>query len=742
MEKKMKKRLFAIILILAVAVSLFAGCDEIIKKNEQRDYAQIAASVHYDTTVNGRQSHQTSQITKGDLATAFNANGYLYVYYYKMTYEEACDYILKSLAQRELLVLFAKAYVINNKVDGLISDKLPEQVAIRDLLTPAEIDKAIKETNKQMKEALDAEIADIIEDEKANRGREEEDKIEDSSNDPVTYRVTFDSNGGSEVSSIKVGKGKRIIEPEAPSKEGYTFVGWFVGDRKWDFKTDVVNERLTLTAKWVKFTQPRAVRAVEEAEEEFDPMAEVTKLTPYFFSDEYLNRDNGYLTFKDEEYWNYLQKGIAQLKKNLSSNYRDYEYYLETQFKTVLLEKLERAIESKAEITEEQINAEYQRLIEQNKESFGRKENYESSLKSALTETLYHSYNQSGERYGFVLNILLKFTDDELKILTDLVDGGNVTTAQIKQKRDEIALSKLIKISNPDYDPEAKCDGHSDEGSGCDHMTCENHACNKTDSNTEADYNKILEFVYDAEKGWHIKYNVSACKTMSYLLTEWPAFSNGSKVGVVNQIKATLDSVKAASSDAENPLSPSQVIYWTREVATSWLYLVGDDSGSTNADSNNNGLGYLVSPKSAGASGFISEFEDRARELIKLGTGSYKINNNIDGMYVIGDNFIDEKSTSNAYAGIFIIVASYVPYDDTLYSGSLNGGILPLDYIVKYGATAKDTKTVRDIIYDKLLSSSKESIYNDEINEFINAYGDSNITKYKKVYESLYKNLK
>ena len=39
--------------------------------------------------------------------------------------------------------------------------------------------------------------------------------------------ITFDSNGGSEVSSITIEKGTCVIEPTAPIKSGEEFVGWF-----------------------------------------------------------------------------------------------------------------------------------------------------------------------------------------------------------------------------------------------------------------------------------------------------------------------------------------------------------------------------------------------------------------------------------------------------------------------------------------------------------------------------------
>lgn len=67
----------------------------------------------------------------------------------------------------------------------------------------------------------------------------------------VTYRriVTFDSNGGSDVSSQDIIKDEKASEPTTPTKEGYSFEGWYNDDTKYDFATPVT-ENITLTAKW------------------------------------------------------------------------------------------------------------------------------------------------------------------------------------------------------------------------------------------------------------------------------------------------------------------------------------------------------------------------------------------------------------------------------------------------------------------------------------------------------------
>ena len=70
-----------------------------------------------------------------------------------------------------------------------------------------------------------------------------------SSCDEGLSKVTFDSDGGSEVESQYALFG-RVVEPDEPVKEGYTFNGWYLDDEIWNFITDTVSEDTTLIASW------------------------------------------------------------------------------------------------------------------------------------------------------------------------------------------------------------------------------------------------------------------------------------------------------------------------------------------------------------------------------------------------------------------------------------------------------------------------------------------------------------
>ena len=65
--------------------------------------------------------------------------------------------------------------------------------------------------------------------------------------------VRFDSMGGSDVEEQIVRFGEKIRKPADPSREGYTFDGWYSDiylKNPWDFENDTVKDNMTLYAAW------------------------------------------------------------------------------------------------------------------------------------------------------------------------------------------------------------------------------------------------------------------------------------------------------------------------------------------------------------------------------------------------------------------------------------------------------------------------------------------------------------
>lgn len=792
MEFDMKKKLIiatAIVMILAICTTLLVGCDEIFKKNDKRDALQVVATVNY----NG----QSANVYKFELATTFNNYAYMYVNYYGMTYEAAANYLAQSLAQQRLLTLFAKEQVA--KLKGL--DSVPENIA--DLLSDSEKNKAVEDSNESMLKTLISLVESLITEDNANSGtgssggKKEEVEV----TDPVNVR--FETNGGGTIDKQKIQKGTTATEPDAPTKTGYTFYGWYTdaefSGEEFDFDT-TVSESMTLYAKWEKHLDARTERPAVEEEDDYDPDKDGVEISERFFSDTYKAKllddssDDSLFTTKFLEadfaenvivsdgetlvstLKDYINEGLSQFEKNLKNSlYKDtveecYDYYLNSQMSSLLVERLKRMVGESVTVSDEEISKSFDSALAQNKETFaGSSANYESALKSSLATTYYHPTEDQG--YGFVINILLKLDDDSLKELTDMITANPSNTEAILVRRNQLIADMEINVSNPNYKADSTIedkDGNTVEvrdamtdarnpyttaGKTAENPYDNSYEYEVSEGNHANDYSQILSFEkVDGE--YQIVFKATQHPAMAYLLEKVPAFDKGGKVGIIHQIHNSLNQVKQAVADGE--LTKAEGVYWLREVATTWLYLVGDDSGAVSKDSNNSGLGYIVTPEGKDSS-FLEDFTSYARALIAQGTGSYSVGTVENSMFTydsatcsfsgdqkafaVADSFIKSKSTSNAYAGVFVLLNSCTVWDGTTYDGTLPAdGVLPMDYIVAYAKKQADVKTVRDNILETLTEAKKTDAYNALVNNMANNNKD-NIKYNDKVIKQLWKDL-
>lgn len=789
----MKKKLIvatALVLVFAISMTLFVGCDEIFKKNDKRDAQQVVASVTY----NGEFGKQTENVYKFELASSFNAYAYYYVNYYGMTYEAAANSLAQSLAQQKLLVLFAKEKVA--KLEG--KNSLPAN--IEELLSAAERNKAIEDTNKSLLDSLVSTVESLVTEDNANTTTSDskKDTTETKVTDPVYVR--FESNGGSAVEKQKVQKGSVATEPDDPTKSGYTFYGWYADEnftgKEFDFEKTAVSETMTLYAKWVEHVSPRTELPEVEEEDDYDPdSTEDVKLADRFFSDGYkaqllddATEDSLFNTkFLEADFVDniivdggktlvsvlkdYINEGLSKMESNLKKNlYKDnvedcYNYYLDSQHQSLLVARLKRMIGNSAQVTEQEIKEEFEAQVAKNKETFaGSDSSYESALTSTLNKTYYHPEADQG--YGFVINVLFKLDSESMKTLNAMAKNDPTNVEAILLTRNRLIADMTAYVSNPKYDSTAvveDADGKKIELR--DPMTDAKNPYNNVGGNQDTsyqveggnNYNQIVEFK-KVDGAYQIVYNATEHPAMAYLSNKVPVFDKDGQTGLIHQIHNSLNQVKDAN------LSKEETVYWLREVATKWAYLVSDDPGATSKDSNNNGLGYLVSPEGKDSS-FLADFTDYARSLITAGTGSYAngdvttdmFNGTLtaDGQFegnnkafVVADSLVNgaEKATANdkAYAGVFVLLNSYTVYDaNNIKTGSsqtLADGKLPMDYVMTFAKNADDVKTLHDVIHDTILEAKKNDLYNSEVNTMVASHKDG-IEYFDKVIKQLYKDL-
>ena len=69
------------------------------------------------------------------------------------------------------------------------------------------------------------------------------------------FTVSFDSKGGTDVPSQQQMYGQLLDVPEPPTREGYTFTGWYKDhacELLWNVETDTIEADITLYAGWEK----------------------------------------------------------------------------------------------------------------------------------------------------------------------------------------------------------------------------------------------------------------------------------------------------------------------------------------------------------------------------------------------------------------------------------------------------------------------------------------------------------
>lgn len=89
----------------------------------------------------------------------------------------------------------------------------------------------------------------------------------DTPNKPDSLTVTFDSNGGSAISSQHIENDNLVKKVLPPVRSGYIFDGWYYNGVEWDFDNDTVTKNITLVAKWIPKLNTITLNSNNEANE-------------------------------------------------------------------------------------------------------------------------------------------------------------------------------------------------------------------------------------------------------------------------------------------------------------------------------------------------------------------------------------------------------------------------------------------------------------------------------------------
>lgn len=424
-------------------------------------------------------------------------------------------------------------------------------------------------------------------------------------------------------------------------------------------------------------TRPAKKEAEVDYNKPLDPAKAEIKFFEKPYKDLYTEKEWDELN-KVEGKADYIPKALNELKKQLADNYKSYDYYLNSAYETQLISKYKRELVKDFNPDKDAIQAEYDRYVSLNKEKFSieTEANYKSAISSSLTNTVYHPTSEHG--YGYVFNILFKFSKDQSTELKNFTAGQPDKTI-VEKYRAQLAKKIEVMKSNPDYDPDEVCE------------ECEKAQKDNKDPNKYCTKEKCNARPYEVDgEGIIKKYNV---------------------MEVIEKLKNEL----TGKSFEEQ-----------REIATQYVYMYNDDTGMYNTSSNNaitgNGNGYLISPHETDKT-YVEEFSKMGRELVKKGLGSYDYCITDYGIHFMFVSYIPYDTTVSGVAD------DLIPLDYIVYYGRSDDD-------------NDNDKKLRDVIVQDLKSKNTEARYQIAAQNAIAANKDNSISRNKKVWEKTVKELK
>ncbi len=504
----MKKKLVALVIMIVVMTTLFAGCS-MFEINNDRNYHQVVATVKYN--------QMTAEIYRGDLLTYVASYGPSYIQNYGMSVEQVVEYFYNNLSKQKLLLLYAKDYVAKNGIgiDAVTDDATIGKMKNKEFLSVDELRHCIELTNKEFEELWEKNISSLEKEQEANKGDDKE------------------ANKGDD-------KDKNELEARA------------------------VREKKTASDKY-----------------EDQGLTDASKLPSQFY--DYVS--DKIKAEKDDDKKANMKSALNDLKKTLSENFNDYDYFLNQQIDARIVEKYKEAIGKTIEITDEMIQGRYNKIVDTDMAKYIDEDAYES----AVTGGTFSTYHVS-KGYFNVKSILLKFSDDQTKVLNYIksLDGEEV----YKVYRNKIAFGTLEE-SDKYYSlfKEAKEEG-KDNTKGI--------KINVSNPNYDADKDELKDAYTDK--------NVDL-NAVLYAMAD----------DIANKVNATVERAKALGITDEAKLA-AVANYAKKEAFVDWTYLVNDDPGMFKNES------YAITREGRDSS-YVEEFTILARELYKSGVGATKVAN-------------------------------------------------------------------------------------------------------------------
>ncbi len=678
------KKLITKILSLAITVVLFAsvftGCS-LITTNVANDMNQVVATVAIDSDFN-------DVIYKKDMQSSYNQYAYTYMYYYGYTSDKVYELVLDNLVQNRIIVQQSKkaltgATGLPGNETGYFSQASQiaegDRTAKEKALMLVENPTAVTKTSELVKfltayEVVSAKysVLNSVRSLLDGYGDEEED---DKSYDYEKYSVT---------------DRKTLTLPSETS------------GNEWEIKNDA--ELSVVTDSYKKSIK----KIAKDNGIEFDYDAYTTKfdISNKLYTDYVANFD---LTSKESKkelkklFKDLLKNGFITEKeaKNIPTTVDElfavsfFKSTLDSQYEGLIVSKYKLALQNQQE---KEINKDsvlyssYRSLFESQKDLYSLDyKAYETALNSTDNFIVYNPDSTKGN-YGFVLNLLIGFNDEQTSIIESLATEKALTKQEIV---DDLTNGILKQLTAKDQRTTWVYSNHGKYDENTKKFTFGNDYC-KT--------NALQEFVgaiYGANEYTYLDEDEEEATAYSYanvVAKEIPFnefYTNYVEsvmgfAGMDGQLSDASEDTVINTSTVTQKTIKEELLEKFRDL----VYAFSTDPGSLAEN-----YGYLYSPITSSTQ-YVKPYADAAKELVNLGVGAYKVVATEFGYHIM------------LCTSVIMPTVSTVPMDETTFVNDLQNENTVAYKYKEFKMNSIATTTVENITNAFINDNLEKVVYN------------------------------
>ena len=429
--KKIIAKLICIVMAATLALTVFVGCDW-ITINTDRDMAQVVATVKISDNIDAED------IYKRQLVSGYVSYGYQYVSYYGYSQAQAYQAVLDNLVNNRIVIQQSRIELADtyntllNKTDGLTEfeayykanasangNRIDPKSGANDNLKLYLTEYEIAESYYNVRKSVNSMIAAYSDEEKETAKKED-----------VTYTArttpTKDKEDDDET--------EEDLREKTPTDAEYKVAALTLVENYNDLEKA---EKLT-KLEGLKNTYESVYALNMAVWSAYKIDISTAALRKAYGSLLQFMRDQG-LVNSDETY-DYVENVDNIL------NYTYFQDNLKSQFESMIVSKYQDSLISGVQdkLTDDAVWEQYKVDYENQKALYVNDYSaYESALSSA-SDTKFVLYNPF-EGYGYVANLLIKFTSEQSSALSEYSAKAGVSNDDIKAFRAQLATQLYAK---------------------------------------------------------------------------------------------------------------------------------------------------------------------------------------------------------------------------------------------------------------------------------------------------------